>query len=152
MLHCKYFLAYSQPASLSWLCMLSVLYFVSPKSPVITQITIIHKTLLQKSEYEYGLDHVGGGIRCCESNKSSKHYHGLGRIAISFVSGLTKIVGPEALEGRRTVSDNSPGGCRSPRSRKLTYQPRFLLNANKHEGTASLGLHKYLDKSRAVRC
>ena len=34
-----------------------------------TTLRQVCKTLLQKSEYEYGLDHVGG-IRCCESNKS----------------------------------------------------------------------------------
>ena len=46
------------------------------KSLVITEITITQLFVkfaklynLQKSEYEYGLDHVGG-IRCCESNES----------------------------------------------------------------------------------
>ena len=34
-----------------------------------TTLRQVCKTLLQKSEYEYGLDHVRG-IRCCESNES----------------------------------------------------------------------------------
>ena len=51
------------------------LFFMSPKSLVITEITITQlsvkfaKLYYYKSEYEYGLDHVGG-IRCCESNES----------------------------------------------------------------------------------
>ena len=81
------------------------------------------------------------------------------------------------------MSDNSPGGCRSPdRENDLlatfsldstitqslvdpytnihfqAVMRIFFFNANKQRhsadygGTASLGLHKYQDRSRAMRC
>ena len=49
--------------------------FLSIESFVITELIITELSFkfakLQNSEYEYGLDHVGG-TRCCESN--AKHF------------------------------------------------------------------------------
>ena len=55
------------PGSARCLCCPLILERLPQKSLVITLPSL--QTLLQKSEYEYGLDHVAG-IRCCESNES----------------------------------------------------------------------------------
>ena len=64
------------PGSECCLCVVSTSCdnpFLSLESFVITELMITELSVkfakLQNSEYEYGLDHVGG-TRCCESNKS----------------------------------------------------------------------------------
>ena len=65
-----------------------------------------------------------------------------------------KWVGPEALKEWSIVSDNSPGGCRYHRSRKrlISHVSFSTPISADYRGTASLGLHKYVDRSRALRC